>query len=641
MGDKHSRRASGRSKKRKTPTSGGRRKLTKNQDGGAHRSSKTSASAAKIASKEHSHDSNNESTDAQEGYILFDVKNICEFVNSYVKCEDCLGTVDCYLDPASRRGFHNKLCVQCSECPWNKTIDNSKVVRTKGTHGRCSSEVNIRMVQYVRSIGRGYSALNNFSLYLNSPAPMTRRNYSKLIQHVHRASKTVFEESVNSAAKELKDKLKNSSAGPSTTPSASSTSTASTSRCSRKRPAISVASTSTKRPRLSSASHEEVGYPSCAVQLDGTWQRRGHASHHGIVTAISVDTGKCVDVEVLTNICKQCKVWENKDSSSDEYAKFKLHHVCKINHKGSAGAMEAVGAVRIFERSQERNGLKYTQYLGDGDSAAYKKVCEAQPYGPDVKIEKLECVGHVQKRCGSRLRRMKNENKHVKLADKKGLGGAGRLTDKKVDTLQNYVGFAIRSNANNLQGMKASVSAVLDHIASTDQNPMHQNCPDGDDTWCKFKLDPQNYKHRHGLPLTIRDFIRPVFKDLASEELLSKCLHGKTQNANECLNKIIWDRCQEETYVEATIIEIATYDAVAYFNDGCSAILKTMIQLGLEPGSYTRNHCQIRDRIRIQHADYKSTEVQKKRRKHIRAQKKGFIDTATEKEGNMYEKGGH
>ncbi|GFR90860.1 phenolphthiocerol synthesis polyketide synthase type I Pks15/1 [Elysia marginata] len=100
--------------------------------------------------------------------------------------------------------------------------------------------------------------------------------------------------------------------------------------------------------------------------------------------------------------------------------------------------MESVGSVRIFSRSEEQRGLRYTEHLGDGDAAAFRKVAESCPYGEDVQIVKLECVGHVQKRCDTRLRRLKNENKTVKLEDGKGLGGAGRLTDKKIDTLQNY-----------------------------------------------------------------------------------------------------------------------------------------------------------------------------------------------------------
>jgi hypothetical protein len=30
----------------------------------------------------------------------------------------------------------------------------------------------------------------------------------------------------------------------------------------------------------------------CEISIDGTWQKRGHASHNGVVTAISLDTKK-------------------------------------------------------------------------------------------------------------------------------------------------------------------------------------------------------------------------------------------------------------------------------------------------------------------------------------------------------------
>jgi hypothetical protein len=42
------------------------------------------------------------------------------------------------------------------------------------------------------------------------------------------------------------------------------------------------------------------------ISLDGTWQKRGHASHNGIVTAISLDTKKCLDVEVMSDKCQKC-----------------------------------------------------------------------------------------------------------------------------------------------------------------------------------------------------------------------------------------------------------------------------------------------------------------------------------------------
>ena len=40
-----------------------------------------------------------------------------------------------------------------------------------------------------------------------------------------------------------------------------------------------------------------------AASFDGTWQRRGYASPNGVVTTISIDTGKCLAYECL----KACK----------------------------------------------------------------------------------------------------------------------------------------------------------------------------------------------------------------------------------------------------------------------------------------------------------------------------------------------
>jgi len=41
----------------------------------------------------------------------------------------------------------------------------------------------------------------------------------------------------------------------------------------------------------------------------------------------------------------------------------------------------------------------------------------------------------------------------------------------------------------------------------------------------------------------------PNYKDLQSDELLSKCLHGSTQNANESLHDVIWTCVLKQTFV--------------------------------------------------------------------------------------------
>ena len=61
--------------------------------------------------------------------------------------------------------------------------------------------------------------------------------------------------------------------------------------------------------------------------------------------------------------------------------------------------MEATAAVEIFTTSVSSRKLKYTTFVGDGDSSSYGRVKEAQEekFGSDYQIRKEECVGHVQK----------------------------------------------------------------------------------------------------------------------------------------------------------------------------------------------------------------------------------------------------
>ena len=47
--------------------------------------------------------------------------------------------------------------------------------------------------------------------------------------------------------------------------------------------------------------------------------------------------------------------------------------------------MEVVGAKRIWERSIEKNKLRYTTFYGNGDSKGYLGVCNVYP---GIKVEK-------------------------------------------------------------------------------------------------------------------------------------------------------------------------------------------------------------------------------------------------------------
>ena len=66
--------------------------------------------------------------------------------------------------------------------------------------------------------------------------------------------------------------------------------------------------------------------------------------------------------------------------------------------------------------------------------------------------------------------------------------------------------------------------------------------------------------------------LRPVFEDLSKEELLKRCLHGKTENFNESFNNIVWLKCPKTVFVNQQSIEVGVNSAILQFNDGAHGI---------------------------------------------------------------------
>lgn len=194
----------------------------------------------------------------------------------------------------------------------------------------------------------------------------------------------------------------------------------------------------------------------------------------------------------------------------------------------------------MFQRPV-KNGVRYRNYIGDGDSKAYSGLVNSKPYGDDFSIVKKECVGHVQKRMGIRLREIvKNtvvdtETKAGKKIKRKSLSGEGKLTAKMIDKLTVYYGLAIRRYSDSMKNMKNAIWATFFHYSSTDENPHHKKCPSGADSWCEWQkaaaanaLD--SFKHTYSaLPEDVLNAIKPIYEDLSKDALLERCVGGFTQ----------------------------------------------------------------------------------------------------------------
>ena len=194
-----------------------------------------------------------------------------------------------------RKGCASNLRLLCEQCGWTHSFCTSK------KQGK-SFEINRRLVYGMRTLGKGYAGARKFCTVMNMPPPPTEKAFLSNSRHI----KAIAKETMKKAGEEFFS-LK-------------------------------------KQSNLSGV--EPVN---CGVSCDGTWQKRGYSSRNGCVTVTSVDTGKVLDVEALSQGCKQCERHEHLDKTSLEYQTWKADHTkCKANFQGSAPAMEPEGADRIF-----------------------------------------------------------------------------------------------------------------------------------------------------------------------------------------------------------------------------------------------------------------------------------------------------
>ena len=167
----------------------------------------------------------------------------------------------------------------------------------------------------------------------------------------------------------------------------------------------------------------------------------------------------------MSKTCKKCTTWEcRKNYPEFDYNLWFAEHVdndeCEINHESSSGAMESSGGVKIFKRSVKKNGLIYSDYLGDGDTSSFSDVVNSEPYKDhgNVVPQKLDCVGHVQKRLGCRLRSLIEQDKGEKIIS---LSRKNKLIKKSMNSMQNYYESTIRNTKNDLYAMNGNIMTKL------------------------------------------------------------------------------------------------------------------------------------------------------------------------------------
>ena len=92
---------------------------------------------------------------------------------------------------------------------------------------------------------------------------------------------------------------------------------------------------------------------------------------------------------------------------------------------------------------------------------------------------------------GNAIRNYKSDCRGTPLPDGKTVG-AWRLTDKRIDQIQAYYGYAIRNN-KGIDNISHDIWTIYFHsivgLSNETLEEQHEYCPDGPETWYKYKRD--------------------------------------------------------------------------------------------------------------------------------------------------------
>ena len=231
----------------------------------------------------------------------------------------------------------------------------------------------------------------------------------------------------------------------------------------------------------------------------------------------------------------------------------------------------------------------------------------------------------------------------------------GRLSMPVMLKLQRYYGANIRRNVGNLVEMERDCWAAFYHSCSSDDDPQHDLCPTGSDTWCWYnravneaalegvepvlRHDPSKYPL---IPPDLAPSIKEVWEGLCSRDLLSRCVLGGSQNQNESFNGLIWGRCSKTDFSSPHSVQCAVYLAVLVFNEGNSALLPIIEKLGgAEPSPYCARVLDQADSSRLYRTLASHSETEKnKRRQAQRLGRIAYEEQLIRAEGVTYEYGG-
>lgn len=292
-------------------------------------------------------------------------------LSRHIAC--CNSTGNVMLTAEKRDGLASIISTQCSTCGYKVDLETSRKV--SGRTGYSRWEVNLAAVWGQMSTGGGHSTLTESMSFLGVPV-MSQKNFMTTERTIGEWWREIFHQSMIEAGKQEKEMA------------------------------------------VECGDYHD-GVPAITVIVDGGWSKRSHRHSYnaksGVGIIIGLKTKKIIHMSVKNKYCARCAAGSPRDK----------HH-CYKNWDESSSAMETQAILEGFQQSERIHGLRYTSFIGDGDSSVYPTLLQEVPnYGRAIK--KLECANHACKCYRSSLEQLVQMNPSYK-----GKGGLTLQMRKKL-----------------------------------------------------------------------------------------------------------------------------------------------------------------------------------------------------------------
>lgn len=267
--------------------------------------------------------------------------------------------------------------------------------------------------------------------------------------------------------------------------------------------------------------------------------------------------------------------------------------------------------VEMVGRTLEK-GVRMEGLVGDDDTTAITRINKEL----DANIQKQSDKNHVKKNIANSLYNLQKTHKS--------------LSTKIIRYIQKCFNYMVSQNQGSPSGIEKGLTALSFHPFDN-----HKEC---DQLWCHHKRDPTKKftSLPYGRPLenkALQQDLEGIFNKLKKHSQKLANL-GSTQ-PNESFNKTVASKAPKNRLFSRTI----TYRVAASVAQkiiGQGYLVQVNKKIGISPGTYTRRLAALKDRINRRKQAMSITKEAKRKRLHLKAERKQMTAAREIREGPTY-----